>query len=165
MDAADAVQRLPGAENTVWELMLHLAYTRHILLNRLGESSGRFPRRLAKAWWPALPTSVDENAWRGDQRLLAEYHARLVDAVQQVPLTRLAVIRPGKRIPLHREVAGCAAHDIYHTGQIRLIRRSQTREGTSDRPGARDFPAQLDELFSIAPRNTFAVKLAYWLSR
>ena len=53
-----------------WELTIHLSYTRHVMLHRMGLAAGKFPHRLTKPWWPALPSRVDGAAWLDELTLL-----------------------------------------------------------------------------------------------
>jgi len=117
----------PGTgRNTIWEIVLHLAYTRHRLLLRLTHFDHRhverFPRPLRKAWWPSLPDEITEKSWRADRELLDAYQEHLVQAVRETPEPALARRRPGKKVSLGREMLGHVMHDAYHTGQIRLVR-------------------------------------------
>ena len=119
-----AARRVAPGRNTIWELVLHLAYTRHRLLHRMGAAEERqFPRRFTKSWWPAAPAEPTPAAWRADLALLADYQARLVAAVGRAPLARLRITRPGQRRTIAHELLGVAFHDAYHAGQIRLLAR------------------------------------------
>lgn len=133
----EALWRPAPGRNTVWELLLHVAYGRHTVLGRLAryvpepyapERPPSFPYRLRRAWWPAMPEAAMSpgplavTAWNNDIALLAEQHERLTAAVQAIPARYLAAQRPGAHHTLAQEVAGIALHDTYHSGQIRLIR-------------------------------------------
>ena len=122
--AEEAARRSAPGRNTIWELVLHLAYGRYLGLRRLEEgASGQFPRRLTKAWWPAAPAAPTEAAWRADLELLAEYQARLLAALERATEARLRVVRPSQRHTIGQELLGLALHDAYHAGQIRLLVR------------------------------------------
>jgi len=130
--AGEALARPAPGRNSIWELALHLAYTRHRVLGRLAAASGAegplpappaFPRRLRAAWWPALPAEPDERAWRADRALLDDLQRRLLDAVARLGPGTLATRRRGKRHTIAQEVLGVALHDAYHAGQMRIVRR------------------------------------------
>ncbi|HEY8166384.1 MAG TPA: DinB family protein [Gemmatimonadaceae bacterium] len=119
-----AARRIAPGRNTPWELMLHLAYTRHRLLLRLGMSTaGDFPRKLKASWWPETPERPTDAAWAADLALLEEYQRRLVDAIEHAPGKNLRRVRPGRTCTVADELLGVAAHDAYHSGQIRLLAR------------------------------------------
>ncbi|HET9984633.1 MAG TPA: DinB family protein [Longimicrobiales bacterium] len=128
---AEAAAWRPGpGRNTIWELALHLACTRHRLLLRAGDdAAGRFPRRLTRSWWPSMPERATAGAWREDRALLEEYQERLLDVVAGAPAERLLTRRPGQRGTIAHELLGVALHDTYHAGQIRLLAR--LREGAA----------------------------------
>jgi uncharacterized damage-inducible protein DinB len=121
---AAASRRAAPGRNTVWELVLHLAYTRHRMLLRLSGGAGaRFPRPLRTAWWPRMPAAASLEAWRADLELLSDYQDRLLTALARAPRSRLLRRRPGQPNPIGFEMLGVAMHDAYHTGQIRLLLR------------------------------------------
>lgn len=123
LDADAAGRRIAPGRNTPWELAVHCAYSRHRVIGRLDRSLvGRFPRRVRRSWWP-VPAGDDAAAWADDRRLLDEYQERLLEAVAQIPGRRLLERRAGRRDTLGEEVAGVALHDVYHAGQIVLMRR------------------------------------------
>jgi len=62
------------------------------------------------------PVEMTEAAWRGDVEILAAEHRKLLDVVLNLPADRL------NKKNLHL-IRGAAAHDLYHAGQIRLLRR------------------------------------------
>ena len=127
--------RPSDGRNTIWELVLHLAYTRHRVLGRLGlRPAARFPRRLGRSWWPVMPDPASASAWNADRALLAECQARLLQGVERVSRSRLAVRRPGQQATIAFEVLGVALHDTYHTGQIRLLQKLRAGGGRREAP-------------------------------
>jgi hypothetical protein len=117
---AEASWRVAPGRNTIWELLLHAAYTKYVVRGRLLGQAERFPRPLQRAWWPALPGRPDAGAWRRDRALLGAAHRALVEAV--VTATE-AQVRRRLRRPLLEQIAGAALHDTYHGGQIGLLRK------------------------------------------
>ena|SRR5690349_8672583 len=98
---------------SIWEQALHAAYWKQRVVNKL-IGTQKFPRRGSN--WPPMPESRTAKAWRDDMQLLHDIHAALRRAVEQLERSRLDV----KTIKL---IIGAAAHDNYHTGQIKLLRR------------------------------------------
>ncbi len=126
VDHEEAQLRAGPGRAAIWEIALHLAYSRHRVMGRLtkaaGGKSSRFPRSLRTSWWPALPGRLTETAWRGDLDLLDEYQALLLETIHSTPATVLARRRAGTPHTLGGEVLGVVHHDAYHAGQVRLIR-------------------------------------------
>jgi len=105
----------PGRHN-VWELALHAAYWKYVVRRRLsGEKRGSFP--LPGSNFFLRSGEEGEAAWRRDLALLADQHRQLRWAVLELSA---AALRDAKQVRLIR---GAAAHDLYHAGQIRLLRR------------------------------------------
>jgi hypothetical protein len=65
-------------------------------------------------------------AWRRDVALLAQMHARLVEAVGGLRDRDLEQRVPGSAVSPFELIAGVAAHDLYHAGQIQMIKRLVT---------------------------------------
>ena len=99
---------------SIWQQLLHAAYWKHRALTYLG-STEPFPRKGSD--WPRIPAKVDLATWKADREMLRELQRALVRAVTTLPEKKLKQARV--RWLLH----GAAAHDVYHAGQIKLLRR------------------------------------------
>ena len=70
--------------------------------------------------WPARRA---EKSWRRERDLLDRMHERLRAVVDELPGDLLTRPLPGTRgRTALREIAGIALHDVYHTGQIQLLK-------------------------------------------
>ncbi len=110
----------PGRHN-MRELVVHAAYWKHRVRGRLmGKAGGRFPIA-GSNWFELGPAS--ERAWRAERDLLEREHRALRRAVASFPASRLPKRLPGTLgRTAQREIAGIALHDVYHTGQIQLLK-------------------------------------------
>ncbi|HET7379581.1 MAG TPA: DinB family protein [Gaiellales bacterium] len=107
--------------HSIWELALHIAYWDYAVRRRLDPDSPRdFPRSPAN--WPALPDRTDEQAWAADRALLARQHGTLVRVVRRVTPARWNRRLTG-RWTTGETIVGIVAHEVYHTGQIQLVKR------------------------------------------
>jgi len=107
----------PGRHN-IWEIAVHAAYWKYAVRRRLsGEKRGSFAVKGSN--WFKRPIELSEKAWRADLKLLEAEHRKL----------RQAAINQGagrsRQFP-ERVIFGVAFHDVYHAGQIRLLRRMQS---------------------------------------
>jgi DinB superfamily len=120
--ASTATQKLHPSRNSIWELVLHLAHGRHLLIERvINAPSPAFPRGIREPWWPTLSYETNDAAWQKDLHLLDDYHAKLVDAVRAATPAQLArVPSPGDQ-SIEQQLIGLAVHDGYHAGQIRQL--------------------------------------------
>jgi hypothetical protein len=111
----------PG-RHCIWELALHTAYWKYTVRRRItGDARGAFPRRPSN--WPRLPATPDARAWRADVALLEAEHRALRAVVAALPPSRLAERSARATWTLQEMIHGVAAHDLYHTGQIQLLKR------------------------------------------
>lgn len=122
VSARTASRKLSPTRNSIWELVLHLAHGRHLLIERLVVGpSGEFPRVVREPWWPVAPTDTSEAAWRRDLALLDDYHTKLVDAIRRATPAQLDRVPERAEHTLAQQLLGMALHDTYHAGQIRLL--------------------------------------------
>jgi hypothetical protein len=111
----------PGRHN-VWELVVHAAYWKYVVRRILaGEKRGGFARPGSN--WFAGPERADEAGWKADRALLDREHRLLRDAVARLTWADLRRPPRGKRVAAAHYVRGAAAHDLYHAGQIQLLKR------------------------------------------
>jgi DinB family protein len=113
----------PGPDrHNIWELAVHAAYWKYAVRRRLGgHTAGSFERKPSN--WPALPDLPDEKAWKKDIALLESEHAQLRSVVSGLSAADLERRSPKGVWTYAEEIHGVAAHDLYHTGQIQLIKR------------------------------------------
>ena len=104
--------------NSIWELAGHAAYWKYAVRRRLtGEKRGSFPLK-GSNFFPQ-PERANEEGWREVLAVLDGAHRSLREAVANLPAAALA---DPKKV---RTIYGVAAHDLYHTGQIQLLKRLQ----------------------------------------
>jgi hypothetical protein len=110
----------PGRHN-IWELVVHCAYWKYAVWRRLtGEKRGSF--RLEGSNFFERPVELTDKSWRADVRLLEEMHQRLRRVVAATTARGLTATRQGKYTAADL-ISGITAHDLYHAGQIQLIKR------------------------------------------
>ena len=116
VSAGEAAWRVEPGRHNIWELGLHAAYWKYVVMRRLtGEKRGSFQIPGSNFFErPQAPDQVTETAWKKDLEILAQQH-RLLRA------TVSAIKGPDTR--QRHLIRGAAAHDLYHAGQIRLLRR------------------------------------------
>lgn len=106
----------PGRHN-IWELALHSAYWKYAVRRRIeGGKRGSFVLKGSNFFARPEAGKVTEAAWHADLALLEKEHQALERAIRSV----LKTSRSKKLLPT---LYGVAFHDVYHAGQIRLLRR------------------------------------------
>lgn len=120
--ADEALWRPSARRHCIWEIALHTAYWKYATRRRLtGEKRGAFPRPGSN--WPRLPRSPSESAWEEDVALLVEQHRLFHDVVAAFPSGRLDRRLGGSAWTFREQVHGVASHDLYHAGQIQILKR------------------------------------------
>jgi hypothetical protein len=120
--AEQAIWRPAPGRHNVWEIGVHTAYWKYAAWRRLtGEKRGAFPRKGSD--WFDTPMPPTDARWRDDLALLGEFHARLRSTVADLTDADLRRKAPGSQDTVGGLVRGVAAHDLYHAGQIQLLKR------------------------------------------
>jgi hypothetical protein len=123
--AAQAARRPAPRRHNIWEIVVHAAYWKYAVTRRLtGGTRGSFPIK-GSNWFvrPVETGHADESLWRADIELLDRMHASLRDAIAHLRAKDLAFTPAGKKVSNFALISGIAAHDLYHAGQIQLLKR------------------------------------------
>lgn len=119
--ASDAARVAGPGRKSIAEIVLHAAYWKYTVRRRiLGEARGSFP--LKGSNWFALPSPYNEAAWKAATQLLDEQHRLLIAAVESLSPADMNRVTPGATHPIGFVVRGIALHDVYHAGQIQLLK-------------------------------------------
>ena len=70
-----------------------------------------------------MPDPPSDQAWRDAVRLLRDEHHRLRSTIQDVPVSALWQTARRSAFPNVLLIRSIAAHDLYHAGQIQLVKR------------------------------------------
>ena len=125
VSARQAAWRPGKGRHNVWEIVLHTAYWKYAVRRRVTGALGVFPRQGSN--WPALPSKLDQRAWRADVQLLKDEHRKLRRAVAALPPGVLGRRLGQRRWTYSETIHGVAMHDLYHAGQIQLLKRLRER--------------------------------------
>lgn len=126
LTARQAAWRPARGRHSVWEIALHAAYWKYAVRRRLtGGAQGGFPREGSN--WPAMPDVPDQGHWRADVRLLKEEHRKLRRVVSALSPKVLGRRVDKKRWTYSETIHGIAMHDLYHAGQIQLLKKLRGR--------------------------------------
>lgn len=129
---AIAAWRPAPDRHNIWELVVHAAYWKYAVRRRLtGDKRGSFPLK-GSNFWPR-PQEDSDAAWRRDLALLTTEHAALREAVAAFPAAELTARAVGSAFTYAALVRGAAAHDLYHAGQIQLLKRLAAGEAATSR--------------------------------
>jgi uncharacterized damage-inducible protein DinB len=120
--ADQAAWQAPGHDHSIWQLLLHCAYSRYNVRRLLeGKTErGAFPR--PGGYWARLPEVVDEASWSEDKALLRTEHQRLAEAAARFEPARLdeQATQENTFIDL---LWGIVMHDLVHVGEMQVLKR------------------------------------------
>jgi hypothetical protein len=130
LSAKQASWRPGPGRHSMAEQVVHAAYWKYAARRRLrGDKRGSFPVKGSN--WFDFPDGLDDEGWRLFTALLWSVHGVLREAVAGFDPRRLDDPLPGGRgaskTTARMLILGVAAHDVYHAGQIQLLKR--LREG------------------------------------
>jgi uncharacterized damage-inducible protein DinB len=124
VSAAMAARRVVKGAHTIWELVDHLGSWNAIVAERL---AGRTPKVTPELNFPKMPRTTPA-AWKKSLARLAASQRRFRAAVAKFPEAQLGRIRPGTKTSWNVLIHGQIQHQIYHAGQIALLRRGMGKE-------------------------------------
>lgn len=119
---AAAAKPLPKV-HSIWELVLHTAAWDGAVHRRLG---GEKLQLKGEQNFPRVPKPT-EAAWRKAVAETRRAHDALVEAVAALPDSRLGHRVPGKRYDFYHMLQGLAQHELYHAGQIAILKKVLAR--------------------------------------
>jgi len=117
--AARAAARPLAGAHSIWEIVLHVAAWEDVVRRRLGGE----PVSLSDAEdWPAAGDTGDA-AWTAALEKLRSGHMALRRAVAKLSDARLKEEVPGAIYTFYHLVHGLIQHDLYHAGQIAVLKK------------------------------------------
>jgi DinB family protein len=126
LSAEQAAWRPSPKRHNIWELALHAAYWKYIVLRRLRQARKtgeiRFPLP-GSDWFVRPGEDASERAWKDDLGILGAMHRDLLATVDGLADADLDHAPEGSQTLLGDLILGGAFHDIYHAGQIQLLKR------------------------------------------
>ncbi|HEU4389861.1 MAG TPA: DinB family protein [Blastocatellia bacterium] len=120
ISAADAAARPIENAHTIWEIVLHIAAWENVVRARL---EGKTLDEPAEGDWPPANGS-NERAWNTARKRLNDAQAGLVEVVNKLSDPQLEQLAPGTSRTLYETLHGAVQHNLYHAGQIALLKRA-----------------------------------------
>ena len=105
--------------HSIWELVSHITFWETEVYRRLKHQTPRSPDKLN---FPPAPEATAEN-WSRTLNEFRQSNRDLRSALSQVDELTLDQPLPGRNKPAYVEVHGIIQHNLYHAGQIALLRK------------------------------------------
>jgi uncharacterized damage-inducible protein DinB len=115
ISTGEASARLLPDTHTIWELVNHITSWKRIVARRV---AGKVVKVTPAQDWPR-----PKGTWAGAISELRRAHRDLLKAVRQIPEARLSTKVPGKGYNHYVLLHGAVQHDLYHAGQIALLKK------------------------------------------
>jgi hypothetical protein len=106
--------------HNIWELAIHAAYWKYRVFRLVSERPPRAFELRGSNFFTRPAGGAD---WPSDRELLPGWHRRLVDAVEEFDEGRLAERVGNDWFTFQDLILGAAGHDLYHAGQIQLLKK------------------------------------------
>ena len=122
VDAATAAAHPLPDVHSIWELVLHIAAWDEAVNLRI-VANKPVSRKGDKNFPPVRDES--QAAWKKAIVHLKTTHAALIKTVAALPDSRLQDRVPGKNYSVYFMLHGVAQHELYHAGQIALLKKTR----------------------------------------
>jgi uncharacterized damage-inducible protein DinB len=126
-----AAKPVPGA-HAIWEIVGHLIGYHVEVRRRLLEGN---PREPDEGDWPPPVKDTSDGAWKKTIDRFGRSYEDLLKTVSELPASRLEENMGsrdralGTGVPIYVLVHGLMHHDVYHAGQIGLLKRALVGRG------------------------------------
>lgn len=119
--AQQAMRRPISEAHTIWELVDHIAGWQEEVTHRL---KGRPATILPPEQNFPAHTDESEKAWKQSLQGMEETYQRLSATIREFPESRLGETVPGRKYTFYALMHGIVQHDLYHAGQIALLKKA-----------------------------------------
>lgn len=127
IDPEEAAWRPANDRHNIWEIIVHTAYWKYSVYRRIsGVDRGSFA--ISGSNWFRRPVENTLKELKKEVKLLKDYHQKLLDEVKSINPSVLNETPAGSRSTYRDLIIGVAAHDLYHAGQIQLIKRLMQKD-------------------------------------
>ena len=120
--AAQAHARPLANAHTIYELVRHIAVWEDVGRRRLQGEAADVAISTPEDWPP--PDDPGDAAWEQAKNALDRGHQALVDVISRVAESRLDEPVVAGKSSVYVTVHGVIQHDIYHAGQIALLKKT-----------------------------------------
>ena len=115
-----ALVRPVAGGHSIWELTMHIGAWMSATRRRL---SGDPAKLTPQEDWPLIDGG-SQAAWQQTLNALEQEHNQLRAAISSVPESSLQNVAPGKDHSVEFMLHGMIQHNLYHAGQIALLKKA-----------------------------------------
>lgn len=118
--AEKAIQKPLAQAHSIWEIMLHISAWENAVRRRLEGEAVALSNE--EDWPPVNDTS--EAAWNNALAALKNGNKQLRETILRLNEARLNDIVPGGNYSVYYMLYGIIQHDLYHAGQIAILKKA-----------------------------------------
>lgn len=119
VSAEKAAAKPIATAHSIWEIVLHVSAWVNVARRRLGGDTAYLS---PDQDWPKIPDCTPA-AWTQTIKALEQNHADLCREVSQLGDARLSENATGQRYTIYFMLHGVAQHNLYHAGQIAILKK------------------------------------------
>jgi len=119
---AEQAHARPLNAHSIWELTQHIAVWEDVGRRRLDGDRAAIEISSPEDWPPA--DDISETAWEQSKAALDRGHEALREAVSRIPEERLDEPILEGMSSVYVTVHGVIQHDLYHAGQIAMLKKA-----------------------------------------
>jgi uncharacterized damage-inducible protein DinB len=124
--AKRAAARPIAEAHTIWEIVLHIEAWDRVVMGRL---AGKPIELSDEENWPTIRVTT-EAAWKRATKLMVTTHGKLSRAIAALDVRGLdKPYVPGGQNNLAHLLAGITQHELYHAGQIAVLKKARIARG------------------------------------
>jgi uncharacterized damage-inducible protein DinB len=116
-----ALKKPIAAAHNIWEIVLHITAWHLAVTQRL---EGYQVELSKEEDWPPINNNGVKNSWNSAVNLLTESYKNLLNKVSSLSDSDLNRTVPGRDHSVYFLLHGIIQHDLYHAGQIAILRKS-----------------------------------------
>jgi len=120
--ADDSLRRPSKDRHNIYEITVHSSYWVYRVIQRIRRNREiKFP--LKGINWFESPNTLSEAEWKKQKKLLNELHEELYSLVLDLIDEDFLIKADGEKQKISMLLIGIAMHDVYHAGQIQLVKK------------------------------------------
>jgi hypothetical protein len=123
---AAAMHRAVQQGHTIAEIVLHIITWHEVVTRRFG---GEVPQVTDEQDWPRARLA-SEQEWTAAVQRLFDTGRVLAETMARFPESRVEEERPNNAGTWYTLMIGIVEHDVYHSGQVGLLRKAALAAGT-----------------------------------
>ena len=120
--AGAAIKRPSKERHNIYEITVHSAYWVYRVINRIRKNPGlKFPMKGTN--WFETPETLTNTEWKKIKKFLNELHEELYKLIPELRKKEFTSKSEKEKQLISRLLIGISMHDVYHAGQIQLIKK------------------------------------------